>query len=304
MPTGYPYPAPTVSGTKITMEAFLQNPARVQRTLEDLTLNRWLADYIFAPGPPATGGAVLFDQLLANDLFTDGDVQAIEPGAEFPLVNYGETMPGVATVTKWGGAALYTYEAVRRDRRDVLGKGLTQLRNTLVRKVDRVAMATLEAAVTAGTMPTQPASADWSSTGEIFADIAVAQSRIDNADMGYVADTVLLHPDQALDMRKSAAIRAMLPRENVAAGLINASPIGDRGFAGLFGIPNWFVSPRVTAGSAWVLAGKQVGSISDEMPLYSRTVDDEERERYRIMAARVVVPYVTDPLAAVKITGA
>lgn len=300
MPTPYPAPAPTISGSTISVDAFLKSPPMVQRMIDDLTLNRFVADQMFAPGPPATGGAVLYDQVTASELYTTRDVQAIEPGAAFPILNETEANPLVAAAVKYGGAIELTYEAIRRDRRDLLARGLTKLRNTVIKKVDAVALAALDAAVTAGTIPTAAASADWGTIGtDIILDIETGRSAVDEADLGYQIDTVLLNPAEALGIRKNTGIRAALPRENTANNLI-----GSRDLDGLLGIPHWYITNRVSAGRVYLVQSKTTGTISDEMPLYSRVVDDEKNERKLVMAARVVVPYITDPKSAYVITGA
>lgn len=298
MPTPYPPGPPTVSGTTITVDAFLQNTPRVARTIEALTLNRFVADRILAEGPRATSGAVLYDQMAAGEFFTNRDVQAIRPGMEFPILNSGEHMPLVAAVVKWGGSAVITYEAARRDRRDLLNRELTRLKNTIIRKVDTVAIAALNAAP----IQTSAAAGDWSTvTNNPLADVFGAVSAIDEADMGYVATAVVLNPAQALDLRLNEKIAARAPRENTGDpnNLLGAADL-----AGLAGLPNWYVTNRQPAGVVHVLAEKVVGSISDELPLYTRTVDEQTKERYRVMSARVTVPFITDPLAAYKITGA
>lgn len=301
MPTPYPPAPPTIAGNNITVDAFLNSPARVSRTIEALTLNRFIADRIFAEGPRAGGGAVLYDQMLAaGDLFTARDVQAIEPGSEFPILNSGETMPLVAAVTKWGGSAVFTYEAVRRDRRDLLARELTRLRNTIIRKVDTVAIAALNAAP----VNTMAASGDWgTNTTKPLNDVFTAVSTIDQADMGYVATAAIINPAQALDLRTNETVTNRLPRENPGAGgapdLLAAADLN-----GLAGLNRWYITNRQPAGTVTILAERQAGGLSDELPLYSRTVDEETKERYRVMSARVTVPYVTDPKAVVKITGA
>lgn len=300
MPTPYPQAPPTVNGADITVNAFLKSPPLVQRALTALTSQRFIADNIFAAGPQAVGGAVLFDKLMEGEFFTERDVQAIEPGSEFPILNSGEQTPNVAAVTKWGGAAVITYEAARRDRRDVLQRELTRLRNTIIRKVDTVAVASLVASVTAGDTPTMAASADWGTAGtDIIGDVETGRSTVDQADMGYEVDAVLLNPAEALGIRKNTGIRAALPREAMVNNLIGA-----RDLSGLLRLPTWYISNRVPAGTVWLLQSKTVGSISDELPLYTRVVDQPEKERYLIMAARITVPFITDPLAAIRITGA
>lgn len=293
--TTYPPAPPTIDGQgRITVEQFLKTPTRVQRVIADLTKERFLAERIFGSGS-ADGGSVVYDQLAGQDnLYTERDVQAITPGSEFPLTDVGELAPKVAAVTKWGGAGIITYEESRRDARDVLNRKLIRLRNTIVRKVDTVAIAALDAAPIGGTTGT-----DWSNptTGDPIGDVAKATNHIDNLDLGYVADSVLINPTQELEMFLNEDIRAALPRETVAANPIASGRLGQ--FMGL----TWYASNRVPAGSAYVLASGTVGSLHDELPLYSRVVDQPERERYLIQAARVTVPVVTDPLGVYKLTG-
>lgn len=292
--TTYPPAPPTVDGQgRITVEQFLKNPSRVQRVITDLAAQRFLAERIFSKGD-AQGGAVIFDQVTASELYTARDVQAIEAGSEFPIVTSGESTPKVAAVTKWGGAGVLTYEAVRRDARDVLNRELTKLRNTIVRKVDTVAIAALDAA------PITPfAGTAWSNatTGNPVLDLATGRSLIDDADMGYSADTVLINPAQYVSLISNPKVYNALPRESTANNpIVNGQLNGYMGF-------NWFVTNRVAAGSAYILSSMMAGSLRDELPLYSRVIDQQDRERWLIQAARVTVPIVTDPKAVVKLTG-
>lgn len=295
MPGPYPPPMPTVSGTNITVSAFLNNPTRVQRTVDDLTTQRFVADVIFADGPQVTGGAVIYDQVTSDDLYlTGGDVQTIAPGAEFPLLSSADKAPLVAAAQKYGAEVFLTDEEVRRDRRDVLRRELAKLRNNVVRKVDAVAIAALAAAPTL----TGAASGDWTTAAtDRIGDIAVGLNAINNTDLGYVADTVLLNPAQELDLLKSKDIRDALPRERDDS-LIRTGNMGR-----LMGA-DFIVSNRVPAGTVYFLQRKVVGSISDEVPLYARPIADERRERTYIHGGRVVVAYVTDPQAAYRMTGA
>ena len=294
MATTYPPAPPTVDGQgRIMVEQFLKTPTRVTRVIEDLTRERFLAERIFGKGD-AQGGAVIYDQVTASELYTDRDVQAIDAGSEFPIVSSGESAPKVAAVTKWGGAAVLTYEAVRRDSRDTLNRELTKLRNTIVRKVDTVAIAALNAAPILTDTGT-----DWSDStaGNPVLDLASARSQIDDQDMGYTADTVLINPAQYVDLISNTKVANSLPRDVVAANPIASGQLGNyMGFT-------WYVTNRVPAGTAYILSSMMAGSLRDELPLYSRPIDQPERERWLIQAARVTVPIVTDPKAVLKLTG-
>ena len=294
MATTYPPAPPTVDGQgRITVEQFLKTPTRVTRVIEDLARERFLAERIFGKGD-AQGGAVIYNQVTASELYTDRDVQAIDAGSEFSIVSSGESAPKVAAVTKWGGAAVLTYEAVRRDSRDTLNRELTKLRNTIVRKVDTVAIAALNAAPILADTGT-----DWSDStaGNPVLDLASARSQIDDQDMGYTADTVLINPAQYVDLISNTKVANSLPRDVVAANPIASGQLGNyMGFT-------WYVTNRVPAGTAYILSSMMAGSLRDELPLYSRPIDQPERERWLIQAARVTVPIVTDPKAVLKLTG-
>jgi hypothetical protein len=302
MPTTFPPLPPSVSGANVTMEWFLRNPPRLQRVIQELAAGYFVTDRMMSAGPRAEGGAVIYDELLATEFFTDRDVQAITPGSAFPIVATSAANPKVAAVTKWGGAALITYEEERRDRRDVLNRELTRLRNTVVRKVDTVTLAVIDANATV-IANTQTSAGDWANPVEDpVADITLAVTAINNNDMGYVADTVLTNHVDAGRLLRNEDVRAMLPRERPGTNSEPGNPIINGQLNGFMGL-NWISSPRVTAGTAYVFDAGAVGNVSDEVPLYSRVIRQDEHERYLIQAARVMVPYVTDPNALIKITG-
>lgn len=291
----FPPAPPTVAGDLITVSMFLNNPTRVQRTIEDITNLRFVADVILAEGPAIPSGSVIFDQITEQgQIFLDRDVEEIEPGADFPILNALEAGPLVAIARKYGGEVFLTYEDVRRDRRDKLGRRLTQLRNTIVRKVDRIAMAALRAAP----IIAQAASGDWSTAAtDIVRDLAIAKNSISRLELGYMADTALIHDDQELDLMSDKDIRDALPRERDNS-LIRTGNVGR-----LMGL-DFIATSQVAAGEVFVLQRKVAGSISDEVPMYARPLDEPRQERTYLHGARVPAVYITDPKAVVRITGA
>lgn len=285
-----------IDGSNITLDRWLKDPLRVNRALRAMTQDRFVSDYVFTPGGRATGGAVIYDQVLGNaDTYTSRDVQAIEPGSEFPLVGVGDTAALTARTTKYGGAFFLTYEDQERDRRDLLNKHLTALRNTITRKVDTVSTAVLRAAP----ILTAAAGAPWSdSDASIFTDVATIKATVARQDMGYDINTAIISPTTELNMVTNEKLLSQLPT-NMGAG----SPILSGRLAGLAGITRWIVSTRVGDDEVIFTSGNVAGSISDEKPLYSRVVDQPEKERTFVMAARIVVPYVTDPKSVIRLVG-
>jgi hypothetical protein len=291
----YPGAFPTVNGDKITVEQWMHAPTMLRRTLENWLSQRWIADFIFSSGD-AQGGAVIYDQLTAQDLYPDGEPGDIAPGAEFPNVDTSDPTPKVARVTKRGLQTKLTYEHVRRNDRDTFTRKLTKLRNGLLRRVDTVTFAALDAepliqSVAAAKPLTDP-------TADPINDFLGAIQEVDENDLGYKIDTVIINPQEFYRLLGRKDIRDALPRENTTI-----NPILSRRMSGFLEIPNWIVSNRQTAGRARVLQAKVVGSQRDEVPFYSRNIDEPKREVWYIQAARVNVPIVTDPYAIVNLTG-
>lgn len=298
MPDLFPAVPPVVNGQLITIEQWLQQPARVQRIITDLSLERFVVDEIYAQGPTATGGAVIYDQVMGTELYpATRDVQAIQPGALFPLVDVGEVAPLVANTVKWGGSAFLTYEERDRDKRDVLRRKLVRITNAIVRKVDTVGLAVLRAAP----ILQVTSSGNWAGTiANVFADVAAGKTAVDRTDMGYTITKAIISPNTALSMLTNAKLLNTLPREAMGA---NISPIIEGRLSGLAGIQRWIVTNRCGDDEVFLLDGQMAGSISDEKPLYSRVVDQPETERVLIMAGRLTVPYVTDPKSVTRIVG-
>lgn len=291
-----PLGPPTYDGNDLTVSRFLKSTPIVEKVLTNMLLQRMFSGEIFDVGPRAESGSVAYSQIVGEgSYYTTRDVEKIAPGSEFPNVGMDEETLLVATVDKWGGRIGLSYEDVETDRRDKLNRGLSRLTNTIARKVDTQAIAAFNAAP----LPTAAASGDWSTGAtDILGDIQSAQSYTENLDIGYSLDTAILNPAQALDIRKDADIRGALPRETTKDNFLWARDLD--GIAGL----KYFVTNRCPAGTVYLVQRKMIGSISDRKPFYSRVIDQPLTEEYIVQAARVFVPFVTDPLAAFKITSA
>ena len=294
----WPLDGPVVgSNNEISVSRFLKNTPVVEKVLDNMAMQRMFAHKVFDVGPRTESGSILYSQITGEgSYYTSRDVQQITPGSEFPNVGIDEEELLVATVAKWGGRFGLTYESIDSDRRDLLNRALVRLSNTIARKVDTQCVAALAAAG----LQTAAASGDWSTAAtDILGDVQTALGAIENQDLGYQGNLVLLNPAQALDLRKDADIRNAMPRETTTNNML-----WGRDLAGIAGIDDWFVSNRVPAGTVYIVQAKMIGSVSDAKPFYSRVVDKPETEEVLVMAARRFVPYITDPLAGFKITAA
>lgn len=292
----FPLGAPVYQNNKLTVDTALKQPGRITKRLSDLTLQRFIVDKIFgSSGTSAQAGAIVYDQLLQNELYLSRDIEARAPGDEYPIIFGERSEPKVAKSEDFGGKFFVTDEA--RDRNDATGfnQNVTQLGNTLVRKVNTRAVETLEAAITAvpdgagvvigndwsaveitGTSPTPTSQRPVSD----FANVQLA-AEID--ELGIQYDLWIMNPVQ------KAALVAIYGGD--LQGVLDSSGI------------EIFTSNRVTAGTAYAVARGQVGFLDYEHGLNTRTWRDEGTRRTWVQSFVMPIMGVTNPYAVRKVTG-
>jgi hypothetical protein len=292
-PVAHPLGPPTISGTTYSVDLALQQPTRVTRTLMDLTLQRFFADRVFSSSGGVTGGAVVYDEMIANDLYTDRDIEMVAPGDEFPLITTSRRAPKVAEVEKWGGKFFITVEARDRNDASVFARNVRMLANTIVRKMNQRAVDVLEAAVQAAPNRVKTGNS-WSAvvTGGSTAsnstlwpgfDFASAQMQAETEELGIVYDLWILNPAQYLQL-----VRIYGPGLNDLLSSLGLSI---------------FVTNRVTAGTAYVVAEGQPGQLRVEQPLATRQWYEEITERFWTQSSVRPLMFVDNRFAVLKYTG-
>lgn len=295
MPVTYPPPAPTISGDIETISRFLNTPTLVQRRLRTLAENRFIADTILQNKVPASGGAVLYEQ--TESIFPTQVPSSVAPGAEFPLSAIPTGPALLAAVLKWGLDALVTDESIRRQQTmNPVDRALTKLVNGVVKQVDSVAMLALNTAIT----QTAAAAGLWSTSTTLVREITAADAAIRALNQGYDPDTIILSDVAGGYLTANDKVLSLLPREQWNA---SSGPIF-KGFLNTLLNHDIFVSPNLPVNTlALVLDRKVIGGMAEEVALTSTTIRQETRERWRLRAKRVVVPFIQEPNAGYKITG-
>jgi len=291
-PVPHPLGPPTVSGTTYTVDWALQQPTRVTRTLMDLTLQRFFADRVFTSAGGVTGGAVIYDEIQVNELYLTRDLEMIAPGTEFPVLTSQRRAPKVATVEKWGGKFFMTVEA--RDRNDVsvYTRQIRQLANTIVRKINQRAIDVLNAAITANSRTTT--GNNWTTvvtTGSSASnatlwpgrDFARITQLAETEELGYVYDLWIMNPQEYFNLA------------TIYGNMLN-DLLASTGY-------DIFVTNRVAAGTAIVVASGQVGQMRVEQPLMTESWYEEETQRYWTQSSVRPLFFVDQPHAVMQITG-
>lgn len=298
-PVAHPLGPPTVSGTTITVDSMLNQPTRVTRMIMDLTLQRFIADRVFASAGGVSGGAVIYDEATMNELYATRDVERIAPGAEFPIITSDKLVPKVAEVEKWGGKVWITDEARDRNNSAAFTNQIRQLANTIVRKLNARAIEVLEASITASSQTV--AGRNWSIATSIgpgasttypvtaqnmpLRDFALAARMAEEDELGVSYNLWIMNPQEYYNLLiahgSSQNLQSVLSQTGISV----------------------YVSNRVAAGTAYVVAGQSTGEMRLEKPLSTATWREDGRERTWVQSGVRPVMYVTNPYAVLKFTG-
>jgi len=291
-PVGYPLGPPTISGTTYTVDWALQQPTRVTRTLMDLTLQRFFADRVFTNAGGVTGGAVIYDVLQVNELYLTRDLEMIAPGTEFPMLTSQRRAPQVAAVEKWGGKFFMTVE--ERDRNDisVYTRQIRQLANTIVRKINQRAVDVLSAAVTTYSRTT---------TGNNWSTVVTTGSSATNAPLWPGADFAhVTEIAETEELGYTYNLWLMNPQEYFHLATVYGNFLTDLLASTGYDV---FVTNRVPAGTAYVVAEGQVGQMRVEQPLMTESWYEEDTQRYWTQSSVRPVFFVDQPHAVISVTG-
>lgn len=306
--TSITYPAdPTsvVGGDKTLAIRFMKDPNLIQRALYDLTRDKFLGDFLLPARYTVVGGAVLFDN--GDEPIEAADQsEIVAPGAEYPLTTFGSgTLAAVQTV-KRGRKAEVTDEAIARWQFDPVTKALRGLANSQIRQNDQLALAAIQSRVTR----TFAASGTWDSADNIIetALLAVADAQENLYNVGesvYDFNTIVLRPTQHAKVVATLVNSGVLPREN------NNLVVGTGGPVDYMG-KTWVTSPHVAFSDPFVVDRNQLGGNGFEdlgggyrrsdNALESKTIRDDDRDKWTIQTRRVAVPIVRDPNAGFRIT--
>lgn len=294
-PVAYPLGAPTLIGNQLTVDTALKQPQRITKRIADLTLQKFIVDKIFASsGVSVASGAVIYDQVTKNELYLSRDVEERAPGNEYPLVGSERLEPKVAKAEDWGGKFFITDQAKSRNNVVHFDNQVTQLANTIVRKVNQRAVAVLEAAIAslngAGVVPGH----DWSDvtlTGTTptpnnarpAADFAKVQLAADVEELGVVYDLWIVNPQEKHNL-------------SIAYGPDYIEVLKSAGV-------EVFDSNRVAAGTAYAVARNSVGFLDYEEGLTTESWREEETRRNWVQSYVQPIFGVTNPYSIKKVTG-
>lgn len=294
-PTSYPLGAPTTVNTQLTVDVALTNPAIITKRIADLTSQRFIVDKLFVgSGVSVAAGAIVYEQMQRDALFMSRDTEQRGPGDEYPVLTGTRGPALVAKSEDWGGRFWVSDEAKDRNDSRYLDQQVTQLSNTLVRKVNARAVAQIEASLAPAGNVESIVGNDWGAfqvlgstptpnRSQPLGDFARVQASADADELGVVYDMWLIHPTQHEALK--IGYGAMLPEVLAAAGI------------------EVFASNRVGVNSAYAIARQQVGFLDYERPLQTETWREQATRRTWIQSYVMPLMGIQNPFAIRKVVG-
>ena len=302
----YPPAPPTLSGDLLTISRFLQSPTQVLRRLRTIMDLRFVSDQILTQAFRSSGGAVLYE--VSEPILNTRPVTAVAAGSEYPQDTPATGQAALAAVSKWGEGVFISDERIKRSvyAGEEIDRQLRKVINTVVNKIEGVAMAAVGSAITA----TSAAGATWSSaTPGIFRDVENAAAKIIDLNQGYQPDTILMSTTKYALMSSDDKI-ALLRRRETTDNPIYGGQIDQIGeFKVVYTSVNNLPSDDV-----WILDSTQLGGMADEInndPGYTasdrglqvQTLRVPERDGWKMWARRLTVPVIQEPASGIRITG-
>ncbi|WP_404314347.1 major capsid protein [Prescottella equi] len=289
---------PTLDGNELTVSMIMSNPSFITAKVDELTETEELLSTFFRPyASKVEGGGILHPVSRQGDQYTVDDVVERGPGDEYRTVQALDPEYRLAVLRDFGGKFEVTDEEV--DRNDIVAMNLKvkQLTNTLVRKLNRSALASVEKALAelpgAGTIASTASWSDLVTVGPLdqitpnaarpMADMVRAQLAADEEELGIKHDLLLVSPQQEADLR-------------IGYGDTLAAVLASTGLS-------LKSSPYVADGTAYVLAKGKVGYVGYERRLTVEYIDKRE-VRSKVVQAYAVPSFAVDqPRAIKKIVG-
>lgn len=300
----YPGTGPTVVGDYVQIAKFLNSPTLVQRRVNELANQRFISDVLLSGRvADVSGGAVQYS--VDEDNFTVREPELVSPGGEYPLTPISDAAPAVAKIGKWGQDTLVTDEKVKRSGQNEVDRGLNKIVNSIVRKVDSISLSLIGSAVSA----THAAAAPWSGdTAKVLRDILLAKAKVTALDKGYDPNVIVANDEVFALLASDAALAAFYAREDrTNPAYTGTFPI----VAGMRVLPSNYLPTGVEVMVADTnflggiatedLGGNYEGSAATGVE--TKSIREEKTDEWRLRGRRPMVPYVTDPGAAIKITG-
>ena len=311
----------TYSGTPAALDATLtavqahhlmKSPTLLARRLGDITREGFIADRLLTGRYTAEGGAIAYP-IGVEGIYPNDDAEIVAPGGQYPLTQMDSGQLAIARTAKQGLATLVYDEEISRMKMQAVQEAILKLRNSIIKRVDGTALAVIASKVTATIAATAPwvGGTEAANVRGLVKTIAAAKAGRHDLSIGTDPDVIVLKEGQFNAAMAELLIGGYLPRESAGG------PLATGVWPQALGL-TWMTSQYTPFTDPLLIDTSLLGGMADETiasPDYSRApqpganieVHTERlaggRDGWLAQARRVCVPLVTEPRAAVRITG-
>lgn len=289
---------PSTINQQMTVDFAMKSPNFIGAKIEELIENQEILSLFFSPHVgPIVGGGLAHSVTRPEDRYTADDVVERAPGDEYATVRMTDPEMKIAAVRDWGAKFFIEDEKALRNDIAFLNAEVQALSNTVVRKLNTAAIATVDAAL--ATLPGNgalPATIAWDEVVTIGPDtditpnamrpltlLAAAQKDADEDRLGVKFDCLLVSPTGQYDL--TVAYGERLPAVLETAGV------------------ELSVSPYVSDDTAYAIAKGRAGLLGYEVPLTTEVIPEPLRRGKFVQTFVNPVMAVTQPRAIRKLTG-
>ncbi|MDN6408331.1 MAG: major capsid protein [Corynebacterium casei] len=278
----------------ISVDQALNDPTVIEQRVADIAEKDLLVSSIFAEGGEVTGGTVIYSKITEKHLYTENDVTDRQPGDEYAVVYAEQPQSQLARVRDFGGKFPVSDENRKRNNAIDFDNDTTRLANTIVRKVNRVAVETLDAAVAAGDTTELAVLNNW---GAVQLDGATPTAPGERPHAA-IADIFALAESKELGIEYTR----MLVSPTTRATLRTIYGTGLKDMLDDFGL-ELISTTFVDSGTAYLIDPQSAGFVRYEESLTVHNWRDEAHRQTWVQGYAMPVMGITLPAAVATITG-
>lgn len=306
----YTYPAPlatVANGDTVAVHHLLNSPKVVAKRVQELAMARYIADFLLTGRFKAEGGVILYEN--GEPIGTNADPEAIAPGAGYPQTTIGDSQLFAARTTKWGQDVPVTDEAISRLNINPVNKAFSKLVNQSIKFVDGASLGVIASRVTQSyNVAGAGAPGAWTDGNKLVEGVMLAKAQVAKLELGYDPNVIVLNDDQWAKAVSRLQAAGLLPRES-------SNPLVTGTWPQTLGL-TWVATSHAPFTDPFLVDNANLGGMADEeiggpgyakapngVGVETKVIRQDENDKYLLRARRVTVPVVTDPLAAIRITG-
>lgn len=298
---------PTLEGLDLTSNILVNNPPLIQQLMVAILAKKLIGGTILKGRVNATGsGAAIFT--TDEDIYATEDDELIPDLGEYPNSDEDDPDAEIVEVGKYGLGTIIPDKLISRRRDDVVQRKITKLANRLAKSFDTRVLSAVGSAISLS----YAAPVAWDdATANQFRDVLRGRAVVNDLDLGFNVDTVLLDSDHWALLASSDVVLNSSPRESANTPVYTGNLIQVGGLT-LLEATNLPTSVEVA-----VLDSTNLGSIvwedqgggwqgdpSDVLGAQTKLVRLDKQDGWLLQARKIMEPGGIEPNAIAKITGA